>query len=234
VCNAGAIHSGHSARLALQVRYVGDLSAGSRRAPRYHWYWRHAQERSTMSRCSSRRYPLFRLVSSARQTPCRPSSPAKTRVQRLPFGALTWENFERLCHRLTAQDANLEYCARYGFQAMRRKTSTFSRASRMVAITAFRPNVTAATARPQSRGARTTRLLGLQGYTSDPPLLEGGRTPPNRQSRQTPPKGRSRLCCLMMSRLATTQRFRSVTRERATLELHLSPIGYPRAYGVCT
>jgi len=42
--------------------------------------------------------------------------PAETRVQRLPFDALSWENFERLCYRLTARDANVEYCARYGRQ----------------------------------------------------------------------------------------------------------------------
>lgn len=43
-------------------------------------------------------------------------SPVRTRVQKLPFNELTWENFERLCHRLTALDGDVEYCARYGRQ----------------------------------------------------------------------------------------------------------------------
>ena len=42
--------------------------------------------------------------------------PVATRVQVLPFDALSWENFERLCHRLTAFDGDIEYCARYGRQ----------------------------------------------------------------------------------------------------------------------
>ena len=42
--------------------------------------------------------------------------PVVTRVQQLPFGALTWENFERLCHRMTALDGNVEHCVRYGRQ----------------------------------------------------------------------------------------------------------------------
>jgi energy-coupling factor transporter ATP-binding protein EcfA2 len=37
-------------------------------------------------------------------------------VQCLPFGALSWENFERLCHRLIEQEADVEYCARFGQQ----------------------------------------------------------------------------------------------------------------------
>lgn len=45
-----------------------------------------------------------------------PSVPVVTRVQQLPFGDLTWENFERLCHRLTVLDGNVEHCARYGRQ----------------------------------------------------------------------------------------------------------------------
>jgi hypothetical protein len=39
-----------------------------------------------------------------------------TRVQLLPFEAISWENFERLCHRLTALDGDVEHCARYGRQ----------------------------------------------------------------------------------------------------------------------
>ncbi|NMF98207.1 NACHT domain-containing protein [Aromatoleum toluolicum] len=42
--------------------------------------------------------------------------PVSTRVQQLPFGELSWENFERLCHRLTALDGDVEHCARYGRQ----------------------------------------------------------------------------------------------------------------------
>lgn len=45
-----------------------------------------------------------------------PDPPSTTRHQVLPFGSLTWENFERLCHRLCALDANVDYCARYGQQ----------------------------------------------------------------------------------------------------------------------
>lgn len=42
--------------------------------------------------------------------------PVATRVQVLPFDTLSWENFERLCHRLTALDGDVEHCARYGRQ----------------------------------------------------------------------------------------------------------------------
>lgn len=42
--------------------------------------------------------------------------PVVTRIQHLPFGALTWENFERLCHRLAALDGDVEHCARFGRQ----------------------------------------------------------------------------------------------------------------------
>lgn len=42
--------------------------------------------------------------------------PVDTRLQVLPFDALSWENFERLCHRLTALDGDVEHCARYGRQ----------------------------------------------------------------------------------------------------------------------
>jgi hypothetical protein len=40
--------------------------------------------------------------------------PVSTRPQVLPFGELTWENFERLCHRLAGQTERIEYVARYG------------------------------------------------------------------------------------------------------------------------
>jgi hypothetical protein len=37
-----------------------------------------------------------------------------TRAQILPFGELTWENFERLCYRLAGRDERVEHVARYG------------------------------------------------------------------------------------------------------------------------
>lgn len=40
--------------------------------------------------------------------------PAGTRQQLLPIGALTWENFERLCVRLVRVDADVEHCQLYG------------------------------------------------------------------------------------------------------------------------
>lgn len=42
--------------------------------------------------------------------------PVATRAQLLPFDALSWENFERLCHRLSALEGDVEHCARYGRQ----------------------------------------------------------------------------------------------------------------------
>lgn len=40
--------------------------------------------------------------------------PAVTSLQRLPFGELTWENFERLCYRLAALTDGVEFHSRYG------------------------------------------------------------------------------------------------------------------------
>lgn len=54
------------------------------------------------------------LLSPPDQVPSEP--PVATRVQLLPFDALSWENFERLCHRLTTLDGDVEYCVRYGQQ----------------------------------------------------------------------------------------------------------------------
>lgn len=45
-----------------------------------------------------------------------PAPPVTPRSQCLPFGELTWENFERLCHRLMALQGDVEHCARYGRQ----------------------------------------------------------------------------------------------------------------------
>lgn len=43
-----------------------------------------------------------------------PPPPVKTRQQELPFEALAWENFERLCTRLAASEAVVEHAQRYG------------------------------------------------------------------------------------------------------------------------
>ncbi|MDX1296733.1 MAG: NACHT domain-containing protein [Pseudomonas sp.] len=56
----------------------------------------------------------FAILSPADGVPSR--HPVATRVQVLPFDALSWENFERLCHRLTALEGDVEHCARYGRQ----------------------------------------------------------------------------------------------------------------------
>src|ERR1700730_9835091 len=40
--------------------------------------------------------------------------PVITRIQVLPFGELTWENFERLCYRLAGRAERVEHVARYG------------------------------------------------------------------------------------------------------------------------
>lgn len=45
-----------------------------------------------------------------------PSPPIETRMQYLPMGDLSWENFERLCFRLAGQQNDIEHCARYGVQ----------------------------------------------------------------------------------------------------------------------
>ncbi len=45
-----------------------------------------------------------------------PHPPVETRSMSLPFGELTWENFERLCYRLAKLSGTVEYCARYGVQ----------------------------------------------------------------------------------------------------------------------
>lgn len=52
------------------------------------------------------------LHSPPDQVPATP--PVSTRLQVLPFGELTWENFERLCYRLATHAQNVEHVARYG------------------------------------------------------------------------------------------------------------------------
>lgn len=43
-----------------------------------------------------------------------PSPPVDTRAQSLPFGELTWENFERLIQRLVRREAAISDCWIYG------------------------------------------------------------------------------------------------------------------------
>ena len=43
-----------------------------------------------------------------------PSAPVTTRTQKLPFGDLRWDNFERLCTRLERTHADIECCRLYG------------------------------------------------------------------------------------------------------------------------
>lgn len=45
-----------------------------------------------------------------------PSPPVQTLAQELPFGDLTWENFERLCYRLAKRETDIEDVRRYGRQ----------------------------------------------------------------------------------------------------------------------
>ncbi|MBD8092548.1 NACHT domain-containing protein [Pseudomonas fluorescens] len=68
-----------------------------------------------MSLCQSMAMPTpFAVLSPPDTIPSR--APVATRDQELPFDALSWENFERLCHRLTALEGDVEHCARYGRQ----------------------------------------------------------------------------------------------------------------------
>src|SRR5260370_23415034 len=40
--------------------------------------------------------------------------PVTTRQRELPFGKLTWENFERLCLRIARKEADVRQCFLYG------------------------------------------------------------------------------------------------------------------------
>ena len=40
--------------------------------------------------------------------------PVNTLAPELPFGEITWQNFERLCYRLARSDGDVEYCRLYG------------------------------------------------------------------------------------------------------------------------
>ena len=40
--------------------------------------------------------------------------PVDMHAQELPFGEITWQNFERLCFRLASLDSDVEYSRLYG------------------------------------------------------------------------------------------------------------------------
>ena len=40
--------------------------------------------------------------------------PVATRTQTLPFDQLTWQDFEKLCHRLVRTGSSVENCQQYG------------------------------------------------------------------------------------------------------------------------
>src|SRR4051812_49420796 len=50
------------------------------------------------------------------QTPpsSRVAPPVATRPQELPFGSLSWEDFERLCLRLASREGRVDHCQLYG------------------------------------------------------------------------------------------------------------------------
>ncbi|MDP3670874.1 MAG: NACHT domain-containing protein [Telluria sp.] len=82
-------------------------------SPTSHFWATHRGENMAMPALPSALAPLA-VLSPPDAVPSVP--PVATRVQMLPFDALSWENFERLCHRLTALDGDVEHCARYGRQ----------------------------------------------------------------------------------------------------------------------
>ena len=47
--------------------------------------------------------------------------PVDTRHQNLPFGSLTWEDFQKLCLRLVRLEANVEHCQVYGTQGQKQE-----------------------------------------------------------------------------------------------------------------
>lgn len=54
--------------------------------------------------------------------PCSPiNPPIRTRAQELPFGKLSWEDFERLCLRLVRKEATVEECRQYGTPGQRQE-----------------------------------------------------------------------------------------------------------------
>jgi len=61
------------------------------------------------ARCG--RKPLLGFGIAGRQ---RSAPPVDAHEQELPFGKITWQNFERLCRRLASTDGDVEYCRLYG------------------------------------------------------------------------------------------------------------------------
>ncbi|PXF61700.1 MAG: hypothetical protein C4B59_02250 [Candidatus Methanogaster sp.] len=49
----------------------------------------------------------------------------ETRKQELPFGELTWEDFERLCLHLVRLGSNVEHCQLYGVCGQKQKGIDF-------------------------------------------------------------------------------------------------------------
>ncbi len=47
--------------------------------------------------------------------------PVETRKQELPFGELSWEDFERLCLRMARLEANVEHCQLYGIRGQKQE-----------------------------------------------------------------------------------------------------------------
>ncbi|RZN39023.1 MAG: hypothetical protein EF813_04465 [Methanosarcinales archaeon] len=47
--------------------------------------------------------------------------PVETRKQELPFGGLTWEDFERLCLRLVRLESTVEHCQLYGVRGQKQE-----------------------------------------------------------------------------------------------------------------
>lgn len=47
--------------------------------------------------------------------------PVETRKQDLPFGELSWEDFERLCYRLARSNADIEHCQPYGIRGQKQE-----------------------------------------------------------------------------------------------------------------
>lgn len=67
------------------------------------------------------------LIPSWLETPplSQVNSPVETRKQELPFGELSWEDFERLCLRLARLEANVEYCQLYGIRGQKQEGIDF-------------------------------------------------------------------------------------------------------------
>lgn len=64
----------------------------------------------------SRSAPIAAVPLSSPPDGAFPAPPVETQAMALPFGELSWENFERLCHRLVSRSAQVEFASRYGRQ----------------------------------------------------------------------------------------------------------------------